>query len=143
MSFITAIMQTTARAKNLPLDFMATQTNVTMITNPEEITEYPPEGRYIHGLFLEGAGWELGRTGNDGYLTESTLKDIHPKLPIVNVVAVPIENKITEAMYNCPVYVTSMRGPTYVFAAGLKMESEETKEERWILAGVALLMADD
>jgi len=143
MSFITAIMQTTARAKNLPLDFMSTQTNVTMITNPEEITEYPEEGRYIHGLFLEGAGWELGRTGNDGYLTESTLKDIHPRLPVVNVLAVPIENKITEAMYNCPVYVTSMRGPTYVFAAGLKMESEETKEERWILAGVALLMADD
>jgi dynein heavy chain len=143
MSFITAIMQTTARANNLPLDFMATQTNVTMMTNSEEVVDYPEEGRYIYGLFLEGAGWELGRTGNDGYLTESTLKDIHPPLPIVNVTAVPIEQKIVSGMYNCPVYVTSMRGPTFVFAANLKMESEESKEERWVLAGVALLMADD
>lgn len=111
--------------------------------NSEEITEYPENGRYMHGMFLEGAGWELGRTGNDGYLVESTLKDLHPRLPVVNIIAVPNEDKITIGMYVCPVYVTSMRGPTFVFTAGLKMESEDTPQNRWVLAGVALLMTDD
>jgi hypothetical protein len=36
-----------------------------------------------------------------------------------------------------------MRGPTYVFQAGIKMESEEADDKLWILAGVALLMAPE
>jgi hypothetical protein len=36
-----------------------------------------------------------------------------------------------------------MRGPTYVFTAFLKMESEESDENLWILAGVALLMSPE
>jgi len=42
--------------------------------------------------------------------------------------------------YKCPVYVTSMRGPTYVFTSNLKMESEEFDAKLWVLAGVALVM---
>jgi len=33
-----------------------------------------------------------------------------------------------------------MRGPTYVFTANLKMESEEFDAKLWVLAGVALVM---
>jgi dynein heavy chain len=144
MSFLTSVMQITARAKGLPLDNMTLQTNVTNMTDAEEIQNYPENGAYVHGLFLEGAAWDMGRGGpDDGCLTDSTLKDLHPRLPIVNVIAVPIEEKVTVAMYQCPVYVTSMRGPTYVFTANLKMESEESDPNKWILAGVALLMADD
>jgi hypothetical protein len=36
-----------------------------------------------------------------------------------------------------------MRGPTYIFTAGMKMESEETDPNKWILAGVALLMTPE
>lgn len=144
MSFLTSVMQITARAKGLPLDNMTLQTNVTNLTDVEEVQNYPENGAYVHGLFLEGAAWDMGRGGpDDGCLTDSTLKDLHPRLPIVNVIAVPIEEKVTVAMYQCPVYVTSMRGPTYVFTANLKMESEESDPNKWILAGVALLMADD
>jgi len=39
--------------------------------------------------------------------------------------------------------VTSMRGPTYVFTSLLKMESEESDANKWILAGVALLMSPE
>jgi dynein heavy chain len=46
-------------------------------------------------------------------------------------------------MYECPVYVTKMRGPTFVFMADLKMESEEVPTSKWVLAGVALLMSAD
>jgi len=143
MSFLTAIMQITAREKSLPLDSMVLQTNVTNTLDQKEITEYPETGAYIHGLFLEGAGWELGRTGDEGYLTDSTLKELHPSVPVVHVIAVRVEEKSEVAQYACPVYVTSMRGPTFVFTGNLRMESDETDPNKWILAGVALLMADD
>jgi len=70
MSYLTAIMQVTARAALLPLDNMAL---VTEILNTKEKSEYPvfaEKGAYINGFFLEGAGWECGRGGEQGYLTE-------------------------------------------------------------------------
>lgn len=143
MSFLTSVMQTTARAKNLPLDNMTLQTTVTNVNDSEEIHNYPENGAYVHGFFLEGAAWEMGRSPTEeGYLTDSALKDLYPRLPVVNVQAVPIEEKVTVGVYECPCYVTSQRGPTFVFTAGLKMESEESDPKKWILAGVALLMAD-
>jgi len=45
----------------------------TEVLNTKEVSEFPdfPEnGAYINGFFLEGAGWELGRGGEQGYLTE-------------------------------------------------------------------------
>jgi len=39
--------------------------------------------------------------------------------------------------------VTSARGATYVFTSNLQMETEDFDVNKWILAGVALLMSDD
>ncbi len=47
------------------------------------------------------------------------------------------------AIYECPVYMTTSRGPTYVFAAGLQLESEEQAVSKWILAGTAMVMAPE
>jgi len=63
MSFITAVTQFTARQKQLPLDNMTIQTNVTAIKGPEDVVNKAENGAYIHGLFLEGAAWELGGEG--------------------------------------------------------------------------------
>jgi dynein heavy chain len=63
MSFLTAIMQNTARAKLLPLDNMILLTNVTLFKTPEEVPGPAENGAYIHGLWLEGAAWELGAVG--------------------------------------------------------------------------------
>jgi len=38
-------------------------------------------------------------------------------------------------------YVTSNRGPTYVYTANLNMEDETPA--KWILSGTCLLMSDD
>ena len=43
-------------------------------------------------------------------------------------------------IYECPVYSTSFRGPTYIFLATLKTKESATK---WILSGCALLMQTD
>ena len=122
---------------------MALQTNVTQYDDPKEILQYAENGFFVHGLFLEGAAWEKGAQANGGYLTQAKLKDLHPRLPVVNVVAVPKKEKKVIGQYQCPVYVTSQRGPTFVFTANLQMQDEEAPQSEWILAGVALLMSDD
>lgn len=52
-SFLTAIMQSTARKRQWPLDKMCLAADVTKKTR-EEITFPPREGSYVHGLFMEG-----------------------------------------------------------------------------------------
>jgi hypothetical protein len=42
---------------------MVLQTNVTTFKTHEEVTVFPETGAYIHGLYLEGAAWELGGQG--------------------------------------------------------------------------------
>jgi len=143
MSFLTAIMQVTARAKGLPLDDMELQTNVTSFDDPKELQGYAENGFYVHGLFLEGAAWEKGAQGNEGYLAQAKLKDLHPAVPVINVVAVTKAEKKKIGQYDCPVYVTSLRGATYVFTGNLQMQDEEASPYEWVLAGVALLMSDD
>ena len=125
---------------------MELQTNVTGFKEPTEITQPIEEGEgyYIDGLYLEGAGWELGSQGNDGYICQAKLKDLHPKMPVIHVVSVNKKEKRIKGQYNCPVYVTSQRGPTYVFTANLSMQDEdESDPKEWILAGAAMLMSDD
>lgn len=39
--------------------------------------------------------------------------------------------------YQCPIYRTEQRGPTYVFTAQLKTKSPPA---RWVMAGVGLIM---
>jgi len=143
MSFLTAIMQLTARAKQLPLDNMALQTVVTNIREEMDVTAYPESGAYIHGLFLEGACWEYGAGGQEGYLIDQKLKELHPKIPIINVVSVLIEEKRIKAQYSCPTYYTTMRGPSYIFEANLNMESEESEQSKWILSGCCMIMNED
>lgn len=142
MSFLTAIMQVTSRQKGLALDDMTLKSDVTNTRDPKEIAEVAEDGAYVHGFFLEGAAWELGRGSEQGYLTDMVLKDLHPELPVMLVTAVTRQEHSKVGLYECPVYVTSARGGTYTFTAHLKMESEEEKLVlQWILAGVALLMA--
>ena len=144
MSFLTAIMQVTARQFKLPLDDMTLKTDVTNFKNWEELPGPAETGAYVHGFFLEGAGWELGRGGEQGYLTDMILKELHPEVPVMHVTSIRLqERRAAKGNYECPVYVTTMRGPTYVFTAHLKMESEEFDANKWILAGVALLMSPE
>eukprot|EP00965_Chrysotila_dentata_P224280 6194093-Pleurochrysis_carterae.AAC.1 len=65
------------------------------------------------------------------------MKELYPKLPVVLVKASPADKPQGADVYQCPVYKTQFRGPTYVFTAGLKSKHPPSK---WIMAGVALLM---
>jgi len=88
MSFLTAIMQITARSQGLPLDDMLLKTEVTNNFLTEDMTETPASGAYINGFTLEGAGWEAGRNGEQGYLCDMILKELSPELPITHITAI-------------------------------------------------------
>lgn len=49
---------------------MCLSTEVLNTKDRNEYQEFAEDGAYIYGFFLEGAGWELGRGGEQGYLTE-------------------------------------------------------------------------
>uniref|UniRef100_A0A7S2PZ92 Dynein heavy chain C-terminal domain-containing protein n=3 Tax=Zooxanthella nutricula TaxID=1333877 RepID=A0A7S2PZ92_9DINO len=142
MSFLTSNMQVAARGNSLPLDYMTNRCQFYNTTNLDDISGLPPQGVHVHGLFMEGAGWELGKGEEEGYITESKMKDLHPEMPICNIYAVHIDIMSWESMYHCPVFSTSLRGATFIFQANVRMDPDDI-ETRWILAGAAMLTQDD
>ena len=70
-------------------------------------------------------------------------KELSPELPVVHVTSINRIDQVSAGFYECPVYVTSARGGTFVFTALIKMESEEFDYKLWILSGVAILMAPE
>jgi len=62
---------------------MCLRTDVLNTKDPDEIAGHPETGAFVRGFFLEGAAWEYGRSGEQGYLTEMQLKELHPDLPIM------------------------------------------------------------
>uniref|UniRef100_A0A2K5EHK0 Dynein axonemal heavy chain 9 n=1 Tax=Aotus nancymaae TaxID=37293 RepID=A0A2K5EHK0_AOTNA len=131
-SFLTAVMQSTARKNEWPLDQMALQCDVTK-KNREEFKSPPREGVYVHGLFMEGARWDT----QAGIITEAKLKDLTPSMPVMFIKAILADKQDCRSVYCCPVYKTSQRGPTYVWTFNLKTKENPSK---WVLAGVALLL---
>merc|ERR1711871_1450592 len=126
MAYITAILQTTARANDLPLDQMDVWTDFLEQMEPSQMTAYPDTGMYIHGFFMEGARWDSKKQ----VLAESIPKELHPAMPIMQVRGLVHGSYSTDGIYKSPIYTTSMRGPTYVFAGTLKTSD---KVNKWVL----------
>jgi dynein heavy chain len=159
-SYLTAAQQVTARKTGLALDKMTIETHVTTMWNASEVESHAIDGTYIHGLYIEGARWPKQEDAGDitivegtkcaGYLCESRLKELMPPMPVIYVKAIPIRPEWEASpvgylrndpeIYECPVYTTSFRGPTYVFLATLKTNVPATK---WILSGCALILQLD
>lgn len=162
-AYLTAVMQVTGRSTGLALDKTTIETHITVMLSPtdERITAAQPEnGVYVHGLYIEGARWptgdEIEETVNiggamcGGSLTESRLKELLPSLPVVYIKATKVLDdweasavgylRHVDDIYECPVYVTSFRGPTYVFLATLKTVLPKSK---WVLTGTAIIMQTD
>jgi len=131
-SFLTAIMQSTARKNELPLDKMCLVCEVTKKTK-EEMTQPMKEGACINGLYMEGARWDTLTNS----IANSRLKELHPQMPVIWIRAVTQDKQETRNLYECPVYKTRQRGQTYIWTFNLKTREKPAK---WVLAGVALLL---
>jgi len=120
----------------------------------------PPEGAFIHGLYLEGAGWSK---------TEKKLEDSEPKVlykefPIIHVSAASTavqtgpglgskgkqdDRSQEKSSYSCPVYKYPKRTDKYlIFRVSLRCDAQGgsstlargvTPAMNWKLKGAALL----
>eukprot|EP01012_Entosiphon_sulcatum_P019543 TRINITY_DN24443_c0_g2_i1.p1 TRINITY_DN24443_c0_g2~~TRINITY_DN24443_c0_g2_i1.p1 ORF type:complete len:4685 (-),score=794.60 TRINITY_DN24443_c0_g2_i1:231-14285(-) len=135
MAFLTAVMQTTARKSGTGIDRMVFQTEV-LKKHEADVQHAPREGAHVHGLFLEGAKWDVLQ----GLLANGELKELHQLMPVIHVKALPVEKRESKNVYQCPVYMTALRSTTYAFTAQLRTQDPPSK---WTLAGVALLMNPD
>ncbi|NXT68932.1 DYH5 protein, partial [Chaetops frenatus] len=141
--FLTAMRQETTRmnlAKGWELDSVVLYSEVTKMMK-EEVVGPPPAdlgGVYIHGLFLEGAGWDR----RNSKLMESAPKVLFTSLPVVHVYAVSTAaprdpRKQRGNVYSCPVYKKPRRTDlTYIFSLHLKTVQNP---DHWTLRGVAAL----
>ncbi|XP_076548684.1 dynein beta chain, ciliary isoform X2 [Osmia lignaria lignaria] len=131
-SLLTAIMQQAARRNEWPLDKMCLHCEV-MRKYKEEVTSAPREGAYINGLYMEGARWDV----QAGCIMDSRFKDLFPIMPVMYIRAITQDKQDLKNIYECPVYKTRSRGPTYVWTFNLRTKEKASK---WILAGVAILL---
>ena len=111
-SYLTALVQATCRKNGWPLDKSILYTQVTQFNSPDDVTErahqglffiqllkqifyletllriffYKIKGCFVHGLYLEGAGWDSKRS----CLVKQNPKELIKELPIMKVI--PIES---------------------------------------------------
>lgn len=131
-SFLTAIMQQTARKNLWPLDRMCLNFTVTK-KKKDDFKIAPRDGVNLHGLFMEGARWSSKLKS----IVEAVPNELFAELPVIYVTAITVDKKDSKNMYECPVYKGTMRGPTFVWTFDLKTVEPQSK---WILAGVCLLL---
>lgn len=131
-SFLTAIMQCHANSNKLELDKLSIQTDVTRKTF-EQTDNKARHGAYVTGLYMEGARWNWTTTS----IEESAAREMYDPMPVIQCRAILQEKREHNGLYQCPVYRTQRRGPTFIFTAGLRSKVTPAK---WILAGVVLVM---
>lgn len=131
-SFLTAIMQQTARKNLWPLDRMCLSFTVTK-KKKDDFKITPRDGVNLHGLFMEGAKW----SAKNKSIVDAVPNELFFEMPVIYVTAITVDKKDMKSMYECPLYKGTMRGPTFVWTFDLKTNEPQSK---WILAGVCLLL---
>lgn len=144
--FLTAVQQEITRAhknENWALDSVSVHTEVTDIISTDHVRTHPKEGVYVHGLFMDGAAWNV----TDGNIIESAPKKLFSAMPIILVSATSKTSKKAASTvtdygpfggYECPVYKYAARTDRYkIFSVVLP--SKDQRPLHWVLRGVALL----
>ena len=131
-SFLTAVMQTTARRNDWPLDKTVVLTEVTK-KQVDQIEAPSRDGAFIHGLTLEGARWD----DKTGVLDDSKPKELFCPMPVILIKAVTVDKAELKDAFQTPVYKTERRFREEVFTAQLKSKHGTIK---WTLAGVCLFL---
>lgn len=132
-SFLTAIKQITRKAELNKL-YIKTEFQKSSI---EEIKTEAQDGAYCYGFLLEGARWDWA----NNTVEEARPLEMFSVMPVCLCKSEKIkENKKAQTqVYQCPVYRTEQRGPTYIFTAQLRTQTK-FPPAKWILAGVAIVL---
>ncbi|KAF4667711.1 Dynein heavy chain 10, axonemal [Perkinsus chesapeaki] len=139
-SLLSALVQAACRKRGWPLDKSTLYTQVTRMTNPQEVTEPLEFGTYIEGLYLEGARWDM----DHGELTWQNPKQLVILMPLIQIIPVEAARLKLRESLPTPVYLTPKRrdamGNGLVFEANLRTREHPSV---WILQGVALFLNTD
>lgn len=145
--FMTATMQTYARATGKPIDILGFTTHVRDCSG-SEVTEAPEIGVNLAGLYIQGAKWDYANL---------CVADSDPKAPLVEFPVIwlePVEMDADSALspsdnFECPLYKTSARkgelsttGHSTNFVLTLNLPSK-VHQDYWIRRGTALLCMTD
>lgn len=138
--FLTAVLQTAARANNIPVDALSWDFQAQ--TNEDSMLTTPKEGVFVKGFFLQGAGWDR----KNACLVEANPMQL--VVPMPSIYFKPVENKkkTGKGVYVCPTYYYPNRAgasgrPSFVVAVELK--AGEKPSEHWIKRGTGLLLSLD
>ncbi|KDO33137.1 hypothetical protein SPRG_01949 [Saprolegnia parasitica CBS 223.65] len=131
-SFLTAVLQTTAKKTSVELDKLSIVTDITKRTL-DALDAPSRDGQFVYGLSLEGARWDMG----SGVIDVSHPKEMSCQMPIINIRAVLATGLAAANIFECPVYRTQQRGPTYICTAQLRSKAPPAK---WVLAGAVLVL---
>jgi len=139
-SFLTAIVQQTCRDYGWALDRSTLYTKVTKYKTPTDVSRNPKRGKYISGLYLEGARWDYEKK----VLARQVPKELVFEMPVVKIIPEEANRVKLRGTVKTPVYVTQARrnaaGKGLVFDADLKTDEHTS---HWILQGVALSLNID
>merc|ERR1712000_787312 len=134
--FLTAILQTSARANGLAIDALSWEFPVLQHNDVTQITSYPKEGVFVSGLFVEGACWNFA----SGYFEEPKPLELISPMPIIHFKPVEGKKSKTKGFYACPIYIYPIRTgsrerPSYVVTTDLRCGKQTA--EYWTKRGTA------
>mmetsp|Transcript_15509 Transcript_15509/g.50489 ORF Transcript_15509/g.50489 Transcript_15509/m.50489 type:complete len:200 (+) Transcript_15509:4520-5119(+) len=137
--FLTALLQTSARKNGIAIDTLSWEFPVVNTSAPS-ITQHAKDGSYCHGLFLEGARWDL----DNGCLTEPTPMELFCSMPVIHFKPVENKKKSSKGMYSCPLYMYPLRTgsrerPSFVISCDVK--SGVQTSDYWTCRGTAMLLS--
>jgi len=139
-SYLTALIQATARARNWALDKSTLYTQVTKFQDANDVGEPLQYGSYICGLYLEGAAWDT----KGMCLARQNPKELVKELPVMQVIPTEVSKLKLHNTFKTPCYITQSRrnaaGMGLAFEADLRSEEHESQ---WVLQGVALVLNTD
>eukprot|EP00898_Chlorokybus_atmophyticus_P005400 jgi/Chlat1/5861/Chrsp4S06373 len=138
-SFLTAVLQTTARRNAIPIDTLGWDFTIVNLAE-HEIVQAPKEGVYVRGVYLEGAGWDP----DAGALCEPEPMELIVPMPIIHFKPVENKKKTGKGVYACPLYMYPVRTgtrerPSFMISVDLKAGSADS--DGWVKRGTALLLA--
>jgi len=148
--FMTCSKQVHARKTKIPIDALSFWTETTDIQDESEV-KTQDAGQNVHGLFVQGCGWDLDRR----LMAESEKGVLFVQLPVIWMKVIPSsefeELQSQPGRYKCPLYKTSLRkgtlsttGHSTNFVTYFQLPTSEEDEGHWVRRGVALLcMLDD
>lgn len=139
--FLTAVLQTSARANGVSVDTLGWEFSVSTVDD-KLITQAPKDGVMVRGLYLEGAGWDK----KESQLIEAAPMQLSCSMPSIHFK--PTESKKrkgkgSRGMYSAPVYMFPNRAGANgreSFVVSCDLRPGASTPDHWVKRAAALLM---